>query len=178
MFKTIKWMIVIVMIIVILLMIRVIVTTRVVADEQIEINIELNEDSISGTLYTPKAKSYPVVVFVHGDGAVDRTGSDNYYMIMNAFLRKGVACFSYDKLGVGNSSGNWLNQSMADRADEVEAVIDSIRLLNGVTHVGVIGFSQGDGLFQNLPLKMFIWILALSIVVLLIGWNKVGLCRI
>jgi hypothetical protein len=40
-----------------------------------------------------------------------------------AFARRGIASLSWDKPGIGNSTGDWTAQSMEDRAHEGLAAI-------------------------------------------------------
>lgn len=152
MLKIIKWTIIIFMILMVILAIRIDMTTDVVGDE-LEFTIEMDDYSLSGTLYKPEdLEVYPVVVFLHGDGAADRTSNGHYTTVMNAFLKKGIGCFSYDKPGVGKSTGNWLNQTMTSRAEESKIVMDFLREVEAVSHVGVIGFSQGGWVVSELAL--------------------------
>ncbi len=110
-------------------------------------------NDLSGSLYLPDSDGpYKVVVFVHGDGPADRTLDGGYNFIMNRLLEAGYACFSYDKAGVGDSSGNWLKQSMADRAKEVMAAIPAIREKVQVDSIGTLAFSQGGWVTSELAL--------------------------
>lgn len=69
------------------------------------------EDRLDGTLLLPDGiSSPPVVLLVHGDGAQDRWSAGGYLPLVNYLLSQGVAVFSWDKPGVGSSSGNWLAQ--------------------------------------------------------------------
>jgi pimeloyl-ACP methyl ester carboxylesterase len=56
----------------------------------------------------------------------------------------GIGVFSWDKAGVGTSTGNWLNQTMDDRADEALAALQAVSALDGIdgNRVGFLGFSQ------------------------------------
>ena len=85
-----------------------------------------------------------ILVFVHGDGALDRTAHDYYRPIFERLRRAGYASLSWDKPGVGASTGDWLSQSMADRRDETRAAIDALRLRSGAcpAPIGLFGFSQ------------------------------------
>ncbi|MFT5394109.1 MAG: dipeptidyl aminopeptidase/acylaminoacyl peptidase [Gammaproteobacteria bacterium] len=85
------------------------------------------DDTLSGVLARPIAtERFGGVVFVHGDGPVTADHDGGYRPIWAALARAGYASLSWDKPGVGGSSGNWLSQSMADRADEVGHAIDAI----------------------------------------------------
>ncbi|GAA1504098.1 CocE/NonD family hydrolase [Streptomyces albidochromogenes] len=81
--------------------------------------------SLDGVLATPKDRRgpYGLVVFVHGDGAIDATHDGFYRPLWESFAAAGYASLSLSKPGVGGSSGNWLDQSMDDRADETVAAI-------------------------------------------------------
>lgn len=65
-----------------------------------------------------------VVVMVHGDGAVDATQDGLYDPWFEGAADAGFATLSWSKPGVGRSEGNWLSQSMSDRASEVVAALD------------------------------------------------------
>ncbi|MBA3925917.1 alpha/beta hydrolase family protein [Listeria rustica] len=68
-------------------------------------------------------KQQGLVVFVHGDGPMDATQDGGYKPLMEKFAESGYTSISWDKPGIGKSQGNWLNQSMDDRATEVNDVI-------------------------------------------------------
>lgn len=90
-------------------------------------NYEMNETRVaipttggklSAVVTTPKhGKPKGIIVFVHGDGAQEATQNGGYKPLMERFAKQGYISVSWDKLGVGKSSGNWLNQSMDDRAN-------------------------------------------------------------
>lgn len=67
-----------------------------------------------------------------------------YSPLFNTLTDAGIAVFSWDKAGVGNSRGNWLNQSMPDRAAEAAAALRFIqsRYPGSTVQVGFLGFSQ------------------------------------
>lgn len=87
---------------------------------------------------------YPVAIFVHGDGPVNRTGNDDYLYHWQRLTKEGIACFSWDKQGIGESEGNWEHQDMEDRAREVIAAIEFLNTIPEVAggKIGLIGFSQ------------------------------------
>ncbi len=65
-----------------------------------------------------------LVVMVHGDGPVEATMDGLYLPWFEAAADAGFATLSWSKPGVGDSEGDWLTQSMDDRAAEVSAVLD------------------------------------------------------
>lgn len=100
---------------------------------------------LEGTLVLPEAVEHPpVVALVHGDGAQDRWSQGGYLPLVNALLARGIGVFSWDKPGVGASSGSWLDQRMDDRAGEAVAALEALRQVLGRQSgaLGLLGFSQ------------------------------------
>ncbi len=86
-----------------------------------------------------------VVIFVHGDGPLDATHGGFYRPMWEVIAKAGYASLSWDKPGIKGAPGNWLLQSMDDRAQEVmDAIrwIQSNPKLDG-TRIGLWGASQG-----------------------------------
>lgn len=80
---------------------------------------------LHAVLALPKHRKRPVglVVFVHGDGPADATYHTFYRPLWEAFARAGYASLSWNKAGVDGAPGDWLAQSMDDRAREAAAAI-------------------------------------------------------
>ncbi len=100
---------------------------------------------LTGSLFLPaEADNAPIVLVVHGDGPQDRFSGDGYLPLMNALLDAGIGVFSWDKPGIGESEGNWLDQSMRDRATEAVAALRAVRNTEDVAvdKIGFLGFSQ------------------------------------
>jgi len=113
------------------------------------IHFKFQSDSIEGVVNLPKRKytlegKTPLVIFVHGDGELERDAYGYYEPIWNELAKKGIASMSWDKKGIGQSTGKWLNQSMEDRANEVIAAIEFIQADTrfDFSSIGLIGFSQ------------------------------------
>ncbi|MGW7198193.1 alpha/beta hydrolase family protein [Streptomyces chryseus] len=89
------------------------------------VSLRHGKHNLDGVLATPKDRRgpYGLVVFVHGDGAIDATHDGFYRPLWESFAEAGYASLSLSKPGVGGSSGNWLDQSMDDRADETAAAV-------------------------------------------------------
>jgi pimeloyl-ACP methyl ester carboxylesterase len=64
--------------------------------------------------------------------------------LISTLTDAGIGVFSWDKAGVGTSTGNWLIQTMDDRADEALAALQAVSALDGIdgNRVGFLGFSQ------------------------------------
>lgn len=106
-----------------------------------------NGNTLAGSLLYPKGnvqEPFPVIIFVHGDGAQDRFGNGAYTILMDNFSENGIGVFSWDKPGVGESTGNWLHQSMEMRAEEAIAASNFLRQRKEIKQdgIGFIGFSQ------------------------------------
>ncbi|UFT00393.1 alpha/beta hydrolase family protein [Nocardia huaxiensis] len=101
---------------------------------------------LQGVLARPRdgAGPFGLVVFVHGDGPIDATHDTFYRPIWEALARAGYASLSWDKPGVAGAEGNWLHQSMADRAAEASAAIDWARERTDIDprRIGLWGASQ------------------------------------
>ena len=87
---------------------------------------------------------FGLVVFVHGDGPIDATHDSFYRPIWEALAQAGFASLSWNKPGIGGAPGNWLDQSMDDRAREVAAAIDWARQRTDIDpdRIGLWGASQ------------------------------------
>lgn len=107
---------------------------------------------LEGTLITASIDG-PVVLLVHGDGAQDRWSADGYLPLVNTLLDAGISVFSWDKPGVGESTGSWLHQSMRDRADETVAALAAVRQVAGFEDrsIGLLGFSQAGWVLPRVP---------------------------
>ncbi|MEU7136533.1 CocE/NonD family hydrolase [Streptomyces sp. NPDC046261] len=101
---------------------------------------------LDGVLARPASGAGPfgLVVFVHGDGPVDATHETFYRPLWESFARAGYASLSFSKAGVAGSEGDWLDQSMGDRAEETLAAVAWARTRPDVDgrRIGLWGASQ------------------------------------
>jgi uncharacterized protein len=99
----------------------------------------------AGTLYLPTGPGpHPAVVWIHGAGTETRLG---YGSLVSGLVSAGVAVFSYDKRGVGESKGSCcpgdngqFNLLSADVAGAVAALASRSDLRKD--EIGLIGASQ------------------------------------
>lgn len=112
------------------------------------------DNTLEGTLIIAPGDG-PVVLLVHGDGPQDRWSGDGYLPLVNTLLDAGISVFSWDKPGVGASSGNWLHQSMTDRAEETRAALAALRQVPGTGQRphGLLGFSQAGWVLPRVPAR-------------------------
>ncbi|MGF6189376.1 alpha/beta hydrolase family protein [Serratia sp. 2723] len=116
------------------------------------IRFEHHQSLLEGTLILPPGKiSPPLVLLVHGDGAQDRWSAGGYIPLVNFLVSRGIAVYSWDKPGVGASSGNWLAQSMSDRAEEAASALRKLKQEPELNHsdIGFLGFSQAGWVVPN-----------------------------
>lgn len=108
------------------------------------------ENRLDGTLWLPDGPVQAAIVLVHGDGPQDRTSADGYAPFINVMLDAGIAVASWDKPGIGSSTGDWLNQSMEDRTAETVAAVQVLRERFADHSIGVLGFSQAGWVLPKL----------------------------
>jgi pimeloyl-ACP methyl ester carboxylesterase len=111
-----------------------------------EIRFRSGELTLAGTLYFPAgAGPYPAVIMLQGSGPADRDSLGFFPPLRERFVDAGFAVLSWDKPGIGASTGDWRQRTIADRATEAldarawlreRAEIDPAR-------VGFWGHSQG-----------------------------------
>jgi pimeloyl-ACP methyl ester carboxylesterase len=109
-----------------------------------EVRFKSDGFRIVGELRFPsEGEKYPVVILVHGSGSATRDGAVNFEPLIEIFLRRGYAVFSWDKPGSGESTGNFEN-ALTQRAD---ILVDGITALTehpdiDAMSVGLWGVSQ------------------------------------
>ncbi|MEM8858971.1 MAG: alpha/beta hydrolase [Chloroflexota bacterium] len=110
------------------------------------VSFEHQANQLSGSLYLPDSlTSSTVIIMLQGSGASNRHNDTFFPPIRQFFLNLGIAVYSYDKPGVGQSTGNWQQQSFEDRAHEALAAVDKMTQIiktDGLK-VGLFGHSQG-----------------------------------
>lgn len=104
---------------------------------------------LAGTLSLPRWRPppYPAVVIVHGSG---RSVRADMLTDLRRFIDQGMAVYTYDKRGVGESSGTFAEPSsrhsnvLAELANHARAVYDAVcqRPEIDATRVGFFGVSQ------------------------------------
>ena len=105
---------------------------------------ESGDDTLAATLHLPTGDGpHGIVVFVPGDGTAD--SDPGTLPVWEALAEAGYATVKWDKPGVRKSTGNWLDQDMRDRSDEVIDVLNTLAHRGDldVRNVGLIGISQG-----------------------------------
>lgn len=110
------------------------------------VQIPTSHGELSGNLVTPeKAKQkLGLVVFIHGDGPANASYNGQYDPLWEKLAKLGYASLSWSKPGIEGSSGNWLGQTMDDRAKEAAEAIAWARTLPEIdaSRIGLWGASQ------------------------------------
>lgn len=106
-----------------------------------EVTFRNGDVTLSGTLVLPNTKApYPTTVRIHGAGPASRANSADEFSAYH-----GVAFLSYDKRGVGKSTGNWRESSFEDLAGDALAGVQFLKSRPDINpkQIGVAGGSEG-----------------------------------
>lgn len=118
---------------------------------QEDLTFEWDSLELAGTLYLPESDyPSPAVLMMQGSGPADRDSDGYFPPIRDAFLELGIATYSFDKPGIGESSGDWRDYALDGRARQSMAALSrmhSHRLIDA-DRVGIWGHSQGGWLAQ------------------------------
>ena len=110
---------------------------------QEEVTFKNGDVTLAGTLITPPSKGkHPALVFTHGGGAQLR---EVMWGLGYLYAARGFVVLSYDKRGVGKSTGNWRAASFEDLADDAVAAAKFLQSRTDVNpkQIGFWGLSQG-----------------------------------
>ena len=105
---------------------------------------------LSGTLTYPKEeKKYPVIILLTGSGPQNRDedifGFKIFERIADYFSRRGFAVLRYDDRGVGGSTGNTMQSTTEDFADDAKSAIEFLKKQPNIDleRIGFLGHSEG-----------------------------------
>ena len=114
---------------------------------QEEVTFKNGDVTLAGTLLLPAAPTSskvkrPALVFTHGSGAQSR---EMYWGLGYLYAARGFAVLTYDKRGVGKSTGNWREASFQDLADDAVAGAKFLQARTDIAanQIGFWGQSQG-----------------------------------
>jgi pimeloyl-ACP methyl ester carboxylesterase len=111
-----------------------------------EMRIQHSDAELAGTLHLPSGDGpFPAVVMLQGSGTTNRDAEGYFLPIRETFLNRGAATLSWDKPGVGESTGDWRTRTLFDRADEAREAISWLSSQSEIdpARVGIWGHSQG-----------------------------------
>lgn len=123
-----------------------------------EFKFEYKGETIVGQIsLPPQHESGPLdcIVIVHGDGEMDRAAFGYFDPYFSQFAEQGWCTLSWDKPGVGGSSGDWLSFDMAGRAALVDQAIAALRVepTLEIDQIGVLGFSQAGWVMPKIDVQ-------------------------
>ena len=99
---------------------------------------------LAGSLWVPTNRAPSKLLLMYpGSGPSDRDNDVFFPPIRRALIDAGVAVASFDKRGVGSSSGNWLEAGIDDQAADLCAFLQETRSLVPGIPIGLFGHSQG-----------------------------------
>ncbi len=116
-----------------------------------DVTIPFGDIDLAGTLHLPDGPGkHPALAMLAGSGPDDRDAWGYFPPIRDAFLEAGLAVLSWDKPGVGASTGDWQEQTFFERADEARAGLTWLRSRPDIdpARTGVWGHSQGGWIAQ------------------------------
>jgi uncharacterized protein len=111
-----------------------------------DVRFESGRLTLAGTLHRPAGPGpHPALVMLQGSGEADRDSGGYFPPIRDHFVENGIAVFSWDKPGIGGSSGDWRQRDLFDRATEAIDAVRCLRDQSGIdpARVGIWGHSQG-----------------------------------
>jgi dienelactone hydrolase len=111
-----------------------------------DVHFRHGDNLLTGSLYRPSLPGpHPAVALVLGSGEQDRNYGGAGPALGRHFARNGFACLTWDKPGVGQSTGDFNAQTFQDRAEEALAALRFLRERPDIRsdQVGLWGHSQG-----------------------------------
>lgn len=105
---------------------------------------------LAGTLTTPKQEgTFPAVVLLTGSGAQNRDeeiyGFKIFQKIADYLTRNGIIVLRYDDRGVGGSTGNTMQSTTEDFANDALAAVEFLKKQKNIDQkkIGLLGHSEG-----------------------------------
>jgi pimeloyl-ACP methyl ester carboxylesterase len=100
---------------------------------------------LAGALHLPDVGPRATLLMVPGSGPSDRDNDVYFPAIRAGLLDRGIAAASFDKRGVGESTGDWRDTDASEQAADVAAQLACLRETPGIdpARIGLFGHSQG-----------------------------------
>jgi pimeloyl-ACP methyl ester carboxylesterase len=109
-----------------------------------DLSVQSGDVLLAGTLWMPPVDPTAAVLMHPGSGPSDRHNDVFFPPIREHLLAEGIAVCSFDKRGVGGSTGSWREAAIEQQADDALAAVAALVSEEGVgVPVGLFGHSQG-----------------------------------
>jgi pimeloyl-ACP methyl ester carboxylesterase len=109
-----------------------------------DLTVSSGDAVLAGSLWLPPARPSATLLMHPGSGPSDRDNDVFFPPIREHLLAAGVAVGSFDKRGVGGSTGRWQDAGIVEQADDLLAAVSTLRSETGVdVPIGIFGHSQG-----------------------------------
>jgi uncharacterized protein len=108
-----------------------------------DLTVRNGEVELAGSLWLPAGAPVATVLMHPGSGPSDRDNDVFFPPIREHLLAHDIAVSSFDKRGVGDSSGSWLDAAIEEQADDAIACLQALRADEALDSVGLYGHSQG-----------------------------------
>ena len=107
-----------------------------------ELNARNGDVTLAGTLWRPAGEAAATVLMHPGSGPSDRDNDVFFPPIRDHLLAAGIAVSSFDKRGVGGSTGRWQEAAIAEQASDAICCLELLQAEVG-GRIGLFGHSQG-----------------------------------
>ncbi len=112
------------------------------SQEYTNIHIPYNNAQLSSRVAVPNIASGQWMVFLNGAGV--GLSKDRFLLFHEAFIAAGINSLSFDYVGIGETGGSMADSSLADRIEQVLAVLMWIENTYGaMSKLGLYGVSMG-----------------------------------
>jgi pimeloyl-ACP methyl ester carboxylesterase len=119
-------------------------------EEEVEYDNPDDGTQFAGTLTIPEGSGpFPAVLMISGSGAQDRNealmGHRPFFVIADYLTRRGIAVLRVDDRGIGGSTGNVMQATIADNVGDALAGVALLRARPEIDpeRVGLVGHSEG-----------------------------------
>jgi uncharacterized protein len=114
----------------------------VIDTASVEVIARNRDVELAGTLWHPSGEAVGAVLMHPGSGPSDRDNDVYFPPIREHLLAAGIAVASFDKRGVGGSTGRWQEAAIVEQASDAVCCLERVRAEVG-RQVGLFGHSQG-----------------------------------
>jgi uncharacterized protein len=109
-----------------------------------DLTVRNGEVALAGSLWLPEERPLATLLMHPGSGSSDRDNDVYFPPIREQLLPRGVAVCSFDKRGVGGSTGRWQDAAIDEQADDALAAVDALLSDPELdAPLGLFGHSQG-----------------------------------